>query len=195
MEHALAWLEPPDLLPLVSVPVGAEALSGGTAGGYPATPEGVRYDGLVRHTPAAHLVAADLLLSPGARAASVRDAVPPGAALARQSALWVHTGRLRPERPAVVVPPSRRLHATAQVHRQRLVAGDITHLDGVRVTTRVRTAVDLLCYAPRELAVNGTRLLLATGVSAGKLLATLEGLEGLPTRRASVLLAVAAAAG
>ncbi|WP_152191099.1 hypothetical protein [Georgenia satyanarayanai] len=180
MTRALAWLEPPRPTPVEAVlPVQARL-------------SGERYDGLLVDTPGGGLAPADLLVSPAGRAWSLRGAVPPGAALARRSAVWVHTGRLGPERADVVIDPARRLHAGAVVHRQRVEEADVVVLGGVPTTTPLRTAVDLLCFAEEEDAVAGTCALVLAGLAPALVheALTRPGRRA-PVRRGTALLTVA----
>ncbi|WP_413449916.1 hypothetical protein AA0Y32_04475 [Georgenia phoenicis] len=180
MTSALAWLAAPQLDPVAAV--------------QPALPgrAGERYDGLLGRTPDGGLVPVDLLAGPEGRAGALRAAVPPGAALARCTAVWVHTGRLCPDRPDVVVGAGRRLHTTVVVHRQHLAVSDVVHLGGVPTTTPLRTAVDLLCFASEPVAVAGTCALLLAGLEE-PLVQEVLGRPGrrAPVRRATALLAVA----
>src|SRR5699024_9929521 len=97
--------------------------------------------------------------------------VAPGAALARLSAVWVHTGRHRPRRIAVVVPAAARNDRhRGPVHRQILRPGDVATYGGVRVTTPVRTAVDLLCFSPGTAARQGVQALLRAGLDPADVL-------------------------
>lgn len=187
MESALAWLEPRAVAPLVAVVIGPGAAPDEAAIAH----RGSIYDGLLGSTPAANLVATDLLDGADARARFLAPLVPPGAAVARQAAVWVHTGRLRPAQPAVLVPPHRRIHTGVRAHRQAIAPGDVVLVGAVEVTTPVRTAVDLLCFASEQLAVAGVRVLLAAGMGEAGVREALAATPGLPRRRASARLALA----
>jgi len=180
MMRALAWLEPPSPTPVAAVLAARPGLGG------------ERYDGLLVATPGGGLAPVDVLCGPAGRAWSLQGVVPPGAALARGTAVWVHTGRLCPERAEVVVEPGRRLHAIAVVHRQRLEAADVERLGGVPTTTPLRTAVDLLCFAEGGLAVAGTCALVLGGLAPSQVREALNrpGRRA-PVRRATALLTVA----
>lgn len=180
MTSALAWLSAPQPVPVAAVLPAGPALAG------------ERYDGLLVDTPGGGLAPADVLVGPVGRARSVRDAVPPGAALARCTAVWVHTGRLCPPRPDVVVEPGRRLHAGVVVHRQRLGEADVVTVGGVPTTTPLRTAVDLLCFAAEPLAVAGTCALVLGGLVPSLVREELSrpGRRA-PVRRATALLTAA----
>ncbi|WP_454083960.1 hypothetical protein [Georgenia sp. Marseille-Q6866] len=180
MTRALAWLEAPSLTPVAAVLAALPGLGG------------ERYDGLLVATPGGGLAPVDVLSRPAGRAWSLRGVVPPGAALARSTAVWVHTGRLCPERAEVVVEPGRRLHAGAAVHRQRLEEGDVELLGGVPTTTPLRTAVDLLCFTEGGLAVAGTCALVLGGLAPSQVREALSrpGRRA-PVRRATALLTAA----
>ncbi|PYG02089.1 hypothetical protein SAMN05216184_101558 [Georgenia satyanarayanai] len=180
MTKALAWLEAPRPTPVAAV----LPAPGGLAG--------ERYDGLLVATPGGGLAPVDVLARPASRAWSLRDAVPAGAALSRIAAVWVHTGRLCPERVEVVVDPGRRLHAGAVVHRQQLEEADVVVLGGVPTTTPLRTAVDLLCFTEEQLAVAGACALVLGGLAPPLVheALTRPGRRA-PVRRAMALLAAA----
>ena len=180
MTSALAWLEAPPPTPAAAVLPTADGFAG------------ERFDGLLVATPGGGLAPVDVLAGAAGRAGALRDAVPSGAALARCTAVWVHTGRLCPERAEVVVHPGRRLHAGAVVHRQLLEEGDIVLLGGVATTTPLRTAVDLLCFAEEHLAVTRVCALVLGGLPPS-LVRDALGRPGrrAPVRRATALLTVA----
>ncbi len=181
MTSALAWLEPPSATPMTSADPEA-------APGY----AGTCYDGLVGRVPQGSYLAIDLLAGPEGRAWALRTLIPDGAALARTTAVWVHTGRLCPRRAEVVVRAQRRVHSPVVVHRQRLTADDVVLVGTVPTTTPVRTAVDLLCFADERTAVAGTRALLARCLTVEAVAQTLRRpRRRLPARRALGLLAQA----
>ncbi|QDB79365.1 hypothetical protein FE251_08270 [Georgenia wutianyii] len=180
MPSALSWLDPAAPSPLTwGVGEGWEAAA-------------LRHDGLVGPTPTGAEAAVDLRASPAGRAGLLREALVPGSALARTTALWVHTGRLLALRTELVVPPERRVEGGGVVHRQHLAPGDVALVAGVPTTTPVRTAVDLLCFAAPGTAVPGARALLAHGLPAEAVRrALVQPARRLPGRRALSLLAVA----
>ncbi|MBO3087321.1 type IV toxin-antitoxin system AbiEi family antitoxin [Cellulomonas dongxiuzhuiae] len=108
------------------------------------------------------LVRRALLDDPEVRAAAVRAVLPPGGAVCRDTAAWLHgidvraPGlHLRPPRLQCVVPPG-----TARVRRPglqcwlaALTDEDVRDIGGVPATTPVRTALDLARYAPRYLGL------------------------------------------
>lgn len=99
---------------------------------------------------------------PGVRARAVATVLPPGAAVCRETAAWLHGIDARPpglhlRPPALhcVVPPG-----TSRVRRpgQRCWISDLSHDDvevvhGVPVTTPGRTALDLARHSPRFVAL------------------------------------------
>ncbi|MEE6272187.1 hypothetical protein V2J56_02365 [Georgenia sp. MJ206] len=163
MTHALAWLHarPPE--PVVSVTAQDRAL------------RVARLDGLLLPTGRDRFAAADLVRGPDGRAASLAADVPAGAAIARASAVWVHTGCYRPAVPEVVVPRGRREHLpTLTVHQQRVEPGETVTIGGVLVTTLVRTAVDLARWCPLDVAAPRLRALAAVGLPVADVTADLD---------------------
>jgi hypothetical protein len=110
-------------------------------------------------------VRADLPVGPGLRAGVLRGGLPRGAAVAGRTAAWVHagvpdggtldlayaSGRHRPE-----------VWAGARVWQEALLASDVTEIAGVRVTTPVRTVVDLALRDDAERALEAVRALVET---------------------------------
>jgi len=177
MTTALAWLAPPAPPPLTRVEVEEHGV------------RGLGYDGLLAPTPGGAAVAVDLLRCADGRAAMLRGLLPPGAAVARASAVWVHTGRLCPRRTEVLVRPGVRVQAAVVVHRQHLTAADVVVIGGVGVTTPLRTAVDLLCFGEEAGAVAGTKALLSRGLAAAAVREALHRpRRRVPARRALALL-------
>src|SRR5690606_41648826 len=89
----------------------------------------------------------------------------------------------------VVVAAHCRPHTAVVVHRQALPADDVVRVGGVAVTTPLRTAVDLLCFAEEDTAVAATRVLLRHGLVPELLGEVLSRpVRRLPTRRALRLL-------
>lgn len=76
----------------------------------------------------------------------------PGPAVAdRRTASWIHGARSSPPgRPEVCIDPSKRgaLPSGFDAHQHRISADDSVQLAGVRVTTPLRTASDLLLTRP-----------------------------------------------
>lgn len=175
MSTALEWLGPHRTEPVTQLP--AEAAW-------------ARYDGLAGATPGDVLVTADLLAGREGRAGAVAGLLPAGAALARETAVWVHTGGLAPRRVSVVVPVHRRVRGALRIHRQQLRPEDVEAVGGVPTTTPLRTAVDLLCFAPEAAALTGVRALLDAGLPAAPLRRALEAARAGPVRRAQARLAL-----
>ncbi|UZN05064.1 type IV toxin-antitoxin system AbiEi family antitoxin [Cellulomonas sp. S1-8] len=108
------------------------------------------------------LVRRTALDDPDARAAAILRVLPPGGAVCRDTAAWLHGVdvrapglHLRPPSLQCVVP-----HGTARVRRpgQRCWIADLPDADigfvrGVPTTTPARTSLDLARYAPRYLAL------------------------------------------
>lgn len=84
--------------------------------------------------------------------ARVFAALAPGPAIAdRGTASWIHGARSSPPaRPEVCVDPTRRgrLPPNFDAHQHRISDDDCAELSGVRVTTPLRTATDLLLTLP-----------------------------------------------
>jgi hypothetical protein len=84
---------------------------------------------------------------PALRAAAVRALVPPRAVLGRAGAVWVHTDGPVPDRFDVLVEPRVRRpspHPARVPHECPLPPDDVVRLGDVRVTTVVRTALDVV---------------------------------------------------
>lgn len=100
----------------------------------------------------------------------------PGAAVAdRETAAWIHgTRRSPPARPQVCVDRERRgrLSSEFDAHQHALGEGDTITLAGVRVTTPLRTAADLLLTLPafdKANAIEAQHLLVLAGASISQL--------------------------
>ncbi len=127
---ALEWLAPALAEPL--------ALAGGPG------LDALRLDGLVREVWPGVLQAADLAAGAAERMDAVAGRLPPSAVLARRSAVWVLTGRLRPDHLDVVLTGSRRRSsADLCVHSERLATVDVVELGPGRCTSPARTLVDI----------------------------------------------------
>ncbi|MDM7890198.1 type IV toxin-antitoxin system AbiEi family antitoxin [Curtobacterium caseinilyticum] len=106
-----------------------------------------------------------------------------------RSAAWIWGGTSRPPAVSEVsIPPTIRVRVDADVRLRevRLDPSDVVDLDGVRVTTPLRTAVDLL-RAPGTSepgAITALQGLLGAGVvSAGDVRARLDALGTIPMAR------------
>lgn len=185
MSVALAWLEPGPLSPLVAASAGEPWLAG------------PRYEGLLAPTLREEVAAVDLLASPGARAAALATSVPTGAAVARLSAVWVHTGSHRPLRLTLLLPATGRGgRRHGPVHRQVIGPDDVARYGGVAVTTPLRTVVDLLSFGDTPREQRGVAALLRAGLcpkAVSDHLATLQ--VRVPVARAQRRLAQVVGAG
>lgn len=87
------------------------------------------------------------------------------AALGRQAAVWLLTGgRVRlPGRVDVVTPPGTRSRRSG-AHREPLSDGDVVEVAGLRVTSPLRTALDVARLLPRREALVCLDALTNTGV-------------------------------
>jgi hypothetical protein len=140
---------------------------------------------------------ADVPVAPAHRAAARAPLVPRGAALARESAAWVHLGGPPPAVTHVVAPG----HAPAP-HPGRAGTGgslpprDVVLLGDVPVTTARRTALDLLLARPPAVAAPLVAALRDAGLDLGAVhadVASAAGRRGV--RRAAATLARLRAAG
>ncbi|MEE6281108.1 hypothetical protein [Georgenia sp. MJ170] len=174
MPAALTWLRPSPVSPLA-----VHATDGPWFAG-------ARFDGLLQPTTDGGLAAADLLASPDGRATALSGSMPPGTVVARLSAVWIHTGRHRPERLALLVAPTEpRGHHHGSIHRQRYDPADVTHIGTVPVTTPLRTAVDLLCFDSAPRAGPAVGALIRGGLDPAAILAQLaDPRRRLPVARA-----------
>jgi hypothetical protein len=180
MEGALDWLLPRSVDPLRTVR--GEGVAAQLA----------QRDGLVTELWPGLLVARDQPEGPAERLAAVAGLVPPGAVLARRSALWVHTGRYRPSRLDVVLAGRRhRSTAMVQVHLERTSDADVVPLPKGRVTSPARTAVDIARREPARQAVTWLAALHAgSDLRGDDVVRALERAGGLPgVTRARQLLA------
>lgn len=175
MSSALDWLRPRRTEPVIQLAADAAW---------------ARYDGLAGRTPGDVLVPADLLAGREGRAGAVADLVPAGAALARETAVWVHAGGPAPRRVSVVVPVHRRVRGPLRIHRQQLAPGDVEAVGGVLITTPLRTAVDLVRFVPEAAALTGVRALLDAGLSPAALREAVDTARAGPRRRAQARLAL-----
>jgi len=139
-------------------------------------------DGIARHVWGAVAIPADLPETPGVRATAVRYLVPPRGVVGRATAVWVHTGGLRPGRIDVLVAPRARRpdpHPLRVPHECVLPESDVVAVGPLRVTTVERTAVDVARWsgvldAGRLLE----RLVQCAGLDPSRALRLLDGLSG-----------------
>jgi hypothetical protein len=144
---ALDWLRPRP----VTVPDGVVAEDVGTTAW-----QVLLHEGALRPVWGAVATPADRSPTPAVRAAALRPLVPPRAVLGWAAAVWVHTGGPMPDRFDVLVPPRGRRpspHPLRVPHESPLPADDVAVLGPVRVTTVVRTALDVARWVTRTEAV------------------------------------------
>ncbi|MDD9205795.1 hypothetical protein PU560_04850, partial [Georgenia sp. 10Sc9-8] len=111
-----------------------------------------------------------------ARAAACAPHVPADAVLCRGSAVWVHTGRLRPAHVEAAHPAGRRLPGGSRRCRSAtLDDADVVILHGVRVTSPVRTGADLARFWPVGRAADGLIALREAGLDLVAVTALLAG--------------------
>ena len=176
--RALDWLHPTHVEPVRSVPHSSAA-------------EACRRDGLLVEVWPGVLRARDLTPGPGERVDAVRAFVPRGGVLARQSAVWVHTGASRPDRLDVVLTGTRhRSTGMVRVHAERLAEHDVVHVGGAPVTAPARTAVDVARWCPPRDVAAWVGALARSGLTGAEVAVALETATGLPgVSRARELLA------
>jgi hypothetical protein len=172
---ALAWLRPPP----VTVPDGVHARDVG-----PTAWQVLLAEGALRPVWGTVATPADRSPTPAVRAAALRPLVPPRAVIGRAAAVWVHTGGRLPDRFDVLVAPRARRpspHPLRVPHEVPLPDADVVRLGDVRVTTVLRTAVDVARWLPDDDAVP---LLLRLTEHAGlDVAAALRALDGAPGQR------------
>ncbi|WP_142162278.1 hypothetical protein [Cellulomonas sp. SLBN-39] len=110
------------------------------------------------------------------RALALAPLVPARGTVGRLAAAWVHTGLHPPDHVDVLVPsggrrtdPHRRRRAAEAVLDDR----DVLVVGGVRVTTVLRTGVDVARWVPDATAVPALRALVDAGLDADAALAEL----------------------
>ncbi|HEY8295112.1 MAG TPA: hypothetical protein VIG41_07215 [Micrococcaceae bacterium] len=134
------------------------------------------------------------------RAAAVALAIPPNMAgrttVGRLSAAWVYGCAAAPERITLLVDAGHRV-ATLRpwtgywLHEVQLGRFDAVELEGCRITTPLRTAVDLALYAPHPAGAEALKLLAGTpglGCPPGLIRAALLAQQRVPRRRAALAL-------
>lgn len=103
-------------------------------------------DGALKALRGTAAVRTDLPVGPGLRAGVLRDLLPRGATVAGRTAAWVHAGVPDGGTLDLAYPSGRHrpeVWAGARVWQEPLLASDVSEVSGVRVTTPVRTVVDL----------------------------------------------------
>lgn len=154
----LAWLEPHRP---------RSELADGSGARVPASWwAGAAYDGLLCRIAPQTWVARDELTTPVQRATALAQLLPAPAVVVRASAAWIHGGGRPPDQLTVAMlrgGGTPRRHVV--VHVTRLPAEDITVLGATRVTTALRTACDVLRFAPADLALSWLRRLRRVGVT------------------------------
>lgn len=118
---------------------------------------------------------------PAVRAAALHALVPHRAAVGRRSAAWVHTGGAPPPRVDVLVRTRARRpdpHPDRRTHEADLAQDDVVDLGEVRVTTVLRTALDVARWLPADDAVPVLRALVGVGLDTGRALRLLTERSG-----------------
>lgn len=166
-------------------------------------------DGLLIHLFGATYLRAGARPGPQIRARAIAGELPAAlrerAVIGRQSALWIHTGGMAPAKINLLVDHKRRTSALrpfsgCQLHEVHLAAADVALVSGadIRVTTPLRTAVDMALYAPEGEAAPAVRLLSSHPLldcPLESVRARLEAMVRVPRKRAALALVDALDAG
>lgn len=126
--------------------------------------------------------ARDLDLRPSDRARVVAADVPGGTVVARSSAVWIYTGRFRPDRLEVLASGARRRSTPrAVVHSEPVAPSDVVRIGPLDVTTSERTALDIARWEPDEgRAMAWIGVLCAVGLDPHALAAAMRRADGRP---------------
>lgn len=120
--------------------------------------------------------------TPRVRAAALAPLVPARAVLGRVSAVWVHAGGPAPRRADVLVAAGARRpdpHPARRVAEATLTPDDLVTVAPVRLTSPLRTALDVARWEEPATARDAVRRLVAAcDVDPAAALAALDGLEG-----------------
>src|SRR5690625_3425682 len=184
---ALAWLAPDVLAParwLTATALTSSELRSSAA---------AVYEGLLHEVAPGTWAPRDLLRTPRQRAESLAPLLPAQAVVIRASAAWVHAGAIPPRQVTVALPRgggTPRRHVVT--HVARLPPEATATIGGIAVTTPLRTACDLLRFAPEDVAFARLRALLRAGLPVDDVEVEVHRMGGLPgARRAARLLASA----
>ncbi|GAA4625020.1 hypothetical protein [Cellulomonas oligotrophica] len=115
------------------------------------------------------------------RALALARLVPARGTVGRLAAAWVHTGLLPPDHVDVLVPSGGRRtdpHPLRRAAEAVLDERDVLVVAGVRVTTVLRTGVDVARWVPEGAAVPALRALVAVGLRTDAALAELGRFTG-----------------
>ncbi|WP_309134228.1 hypothetical protein [Cellulomonas sp.] len=135
--------------------------------------------------------------TPAVRAAAVARLVPPRGVVGRTAAVWVHTGGPPPRRVDVLVASGARRpdpHPDRRVAEAVLGPEDVVALGPVRVTTPLRTALDVARWETSASAQEALARLASAGVdlvAALRALHRFEGHRGVRSGRAALVAACA----
>jgi hypothetical protein len=149
-------------------------------------------DGLLVEVWPGRLRARDLGVTLEDRARAIVRLLPPRAVACRQTAVWVHTGQFRPPALDVVLASRGTASAAVRCHAESLPAGAVVEIEGLRVTSPARTAVDVARWAGPGQAGALLGALRRAGLPEDEVRLALEQARGLPgVGRARELLATA----
>ena len=130
---------------------------------------------------AAAVAAPHVPVHPAVRAAAFAALVPARGAVGREAAAWVHAGGPPPGRVTVLVRSGARRpdpHPGRTTAEADLTDTDVVDVGGVRVTTVLRTAVDVARWLPTEDALRVLRRLRPVGLDPAAALHRLEAHAG-----------------
>ncbi len=147
----------------------------------PATWTGMLLDGALVPLWDGVAVCAGHQVTAAVRLAALSALVPPRGVVGRAAAAWVHAGGARPDKVDVVVRPGVRRadpHPLRRAAEAPLPDEDVLVLAGTRVTTVLRTGLDVARYVPPDEASLLLRRLLAVGLDPDEALTALDRLPG-----------------
>jgi hypothetical protein len=164
----LAWLLTPPARGVVVLRAGVELPR--------ADLEAMRRDGFVVHVAGGTYLPCDAAPLRSARCAALRAVVPAGRVVALLAAAWAHGADADPDPVEVLVEHAvtrPRPEVGVRERESRVPACDVVEVDGVRLTTRARTAADVARWLPAGTAAPVVAALMAAGTSATDVLEVL----------------------
>ncbi|TFH69569.1 hypothetical protein [Cellulomonas sp. HD19AZ1] len=118
---------------------------------------------------------------PAVRVAALAALVPERGVIGRATAVWVHVGGPSPARADVLVRTRARRpdpHPDRRTHEAELSDADVLTIDGVRVTTVLRTALDVARWLPPAQSLPLLRALRDVGLDTGRAARAAASLHG-----------------
>jgi hypothetical protein len=134
-------------------------------------------DGLLRHAAGPVYLPADAVRLAASRLAVLRLLAPEGSVVCRLAAAWAHGAGNCPDPVEVLRPralPAGRTPDGIRVHESTVPPHEVLERDGVRLTTRARTAADVARWLPEEAAAPVVAGMLAGGLAADDVLEVLD---------------------